>query len=76
MERTENSEQQDVKMCFKLLACLLIFLSNNQLFFFSYCAFSHLMFIEKPLTAERRNLSERDVLSLENAEKAAPYTDS
>lgn len=27
------------------------------------------MFIKKPLTAERRSLSEREVLSLENAEK-------
>lgn len=27
------------------------------------------MFIQKPLTAERRSLSEREALSLENAEK-------
>lgn len=37
--------------------------------FFFYCAFSRLMFIQKPLTAERRSLSERQFLSLENAEK-------
>lgn len=38
-------------------------------FFFFHCAFSHLMLIQKPLTAERRSLSEREVLSFENAEK-------
>lgn len=37
--------------------------------FFFHCAFSHLMFIPKPITAERRSLSEREVLSFENAEK-------